>query len=1394
MSIALNSGAEAAFKGFRTQTLYILERILNSNSQDVFYPEGAEDLLIKSVTGEVKEVIQIKNYTSNLALSDLEPEKEDSFFKRSLTDYYEKDIHPNIILVSFGVLGQELATFMTEKNSPPIRKKLISKNYSDDEVNWLFNQLSISTVDEAHLTTLATKHLSNSITGFSSSIAFDLLMYWLYLISEKRGYVNREKLISKLQSIGLFFSKRKSFLIEFGTTILPLKSSEERDREQLADEFYQGISTRYEHIIEGFDVIRDKKIEEIQRLFQNSNVVLIQGASGQGKSTLAYRYLHSYIPEDHSFRIQQSFSVPQIPKIQAALKLLVQEYDLPISILVDVPPNDFEKWTQLTKSLTEVDNLKLLVTIRAEDYNRSENIGEFTKVGDLLLDFSKSEAQGIYDAISKIKTDFKFTNFEEAWINFGETGSLLEFVYLISQGESLEIRLRNQIKKIEKRWTGEEIHLLKVIAISHGYECEINTSSLKNISETSSLKTFIEELENEYFLRTSSDKKLLLGLHPIRSRIISSLLVDASFDDVEQIACDSLKIILEKDISKLLLNFFHENDNSTKLLNELATYKTSSWSAVGNILRALFWLGIKEFSALNKELIVEFRKEFHSILFLMIDNMGMEFDLSVLKKVNEERIGKMENMINQLNHKEVVYSHGKEWLSSFQVPSSLEMEDNDWDGIAYSLYWMDRLNIVQEVDFSSIPPSTELNRFPINTHANVLLGFSCFNAESKKIYDKYLPDFILRIKDEYKLVTLSQEDEIIKTDFIYDLENDKEGEAHISVHQITQDILRLLRKAIPNKETYSTQGYGHKMSFIPYPYDDSTKNVSKRYLPVSWRTEINGIFHQYVDYQNRPETWKDYTQTVIDVRRRSLDLLTSLVRLLEQYFKKKNFSLLEPFFTDYKSEWYNKELSKPNQLPKIALDKWGYAKERGKKNIESSVDTSTNIISQSKSQFLLGFGEYLEDARDFFTSLSNFYNQIDRVYLYNLLTHNKTGEGLEKTKLILQERGYNPQMLRLSIVNLFKAFQELPKFQLQFDKHFSKFYSSDFLDTLNEDEKECYLKISITWKKFAQESESKKLKKKSKKVLLPSSSRVITDIENKLDYNLTQLCNSKKIETYDVVKFEDNGIEKTAILFDVNTPLDIFLNFQHILKAIRKSFAPADHTSIKRLIIDQYFSPLIIVPLVYNRVVLPLYYEVPSFKILDSNDELTLDSVGLYGKKIPYETLQKLKVSLWEAEIPKLKNAQNLLGNNTSILLYLNHLAQIEELIQKLDDDNKQGLELIVKHSKPKLKIIADLLIQNFSECNLISSDVDLTAATMKNDENKLEFAEIYTDFIQNLIDFGKLFNLDKLEENENITVTATITTKDIIKWNNIFQNKMQEPALFIYLYWAGELIKNELK
>ncbi len=50
---------------------------------------------------------------------------------------------------------------------------------------------------------------------------------------------------------------------------------------------------------------RDDRLTEIARKFEDARVVIVHGASGQGKTTLAYRYLHEYVPDHWRFRIQR---------------------------------------------------------------------------------------------------------------------------------------------------------------------------------------------------------------------------------------------------------------------------------------------------------------------------------------------------------------------------------------------------------------------------------------------------------------------------------------------------------------------------------------------------------------------------------------------------------------------------------------------------------------------------------------------------------------------------------------------------------------------------------------------------------------------------------------------------------------------------------------------------------------------------------------------------------------------------------------------------------------------------------------------------------------------------------------------------------------------------------
>ena len=65
-----DAGAQAAWKGFSSQTLYIASRLISDEGGYEYYPEDIEDLVVKK-NGAVVEAVQVKNISADLTLSSL---------------------------------------------------------------------------------------------------------------------------------------------------------------------------------------------------------------------------------------------------------------------------------------------------------------------------------------------------------------------------------------------------------------------------------------------------------------------------------------------------------------------------------------------------------------------------------------------------------------------------------------------------------------------------------------------------------------------------------------------------------------------------------------------------------------------------------------------------------------------------------------------------------------------------------------------------------------------------------------------------------------------------------------------------------------------------------------------------------------------------------------------------------------------------------------------------------------------------------------------------------------------------------------------------------------------------------------------------------------------------
>src|SRR5689334_16091553 len=126
------SDATPAYRGYRRQALYALSRILGqNNSADlIFHPEGSEDLSIYGDNHSLLEVIQVKDYTSPLQLSDFKVDKPGSFFYRAAS-LLQSSPSAKLFLATYGELGPELegALGADEQDQKNVIRKLAQRRF-----------------------------------------------------------------------------------------------------------------------------------------------------------------------------------------------------------------------------------------------------------------------------------------------------------------------------------------------------------------------------------------------------------------------------------------------------------------------------------------------------------------------------------------------------------------------------------------------------------------------------------------------------------------------------------------------------------------------------------------------------------------------------------------------------------------------------------------------------------------------------------------------------------------------------------------------------------------------------------------------------------------------------------------------------------------------------------------------------------------------------------------------------------------------------------------------------------------------------------------------------------------------------------------------------------------
>ena len=1269
-------GAPAAYKGYRLQALYTLKRILASTSDSslVFHLEGLEDLDIWQEDHCLLEAIQVKSY-ENLVLSNLSPAETNSFFRRAVK-LLRLPHPPTIKVVNFGSVGPEMrqAWAGDEPQRTQVSKKLIAKGLEESEVEDILTHIELVELNQVQEEDSVFSLLQESLTGTDPHSAFDLLNFWLYKIAEQQATVKRDNIIEKINDVGRFLVDRYAHHSEWFTSITPLAVQDILDDQhsRLKKEFYAGISAKYEHILADLDFRRENKLAEITEKFKNSRVVIIRGASGQGKSTLAYRYLHEAYPETWRFSIELIENRQHALKIARALAGHADAVRAPMAVYIDVSPHDTE-WPELVKRLARHPHFQILVSIREEDFQRASVSGAEFDYEPVELLFDETEARLIYERAVASGQGKRFLDFDEAWDRFGSSGPLLEFVYLLTQTTTLRERLRDQVKRIRNEVRGSKIHpdeleLLRLVSVASAHEARLRTQSLIDALDLPDPDQTLSLFEREYLIRLSSDKQYIQGLHPIRSNILVDLLTSPDINPWLESAIQVLPLMIEDDLETFTLSALINHPLwRTELLEAISQVALTTWAGLACVLRVILWTGVYDYIESNISALELAHKEFGQGWSFAVDLDLASVATTELNKSSlgdflpPERQAVIEAIRASQTPKEEVFEPVYSWLKHLKTEPISPTSTADWSGAAELCFWETYLSATSHIEqwLSDDDLVNAVETLALSQLADLSLALHISSEQRQAEWAQTNSlGLQFRLAQEYHILFLEEQDSKITLHFLplgFDLDDKDEQKSSTGeqvyqdrYHDETMDRIRLVRGLFPGHETYASQGHGYTMGdAFPSPLDSSINQtgVPASLLLPTWPVRVNAIAHGLGYNHFRPNTWPEYIEQELQLRQLTVTCLEQLQQALTKYLQRTKAIDVRKHID--MSQWFQCWASFKERalLPKSAVDSWGLAHE-------FSSNQSLQSIGQSvpKAIALQKYKPYLTARREYTSSLQIFLEQSLDVMTINFHTGKLPTRSPKRTEILktLQQEGIKTNQTNFSIINLSVARTSLLAYQQRFRTLFGHRVNTKELIDLEKKEQDL---LSIVWQLWYFFVNDPGQGWATPLRQIPGRINIAKrGLEKKIQQAIDSVSGKGTRVTVLQTVCGWAGESALWLRLDIESPIKLYDELDKLIAALRETIGPVEFQELAYHIIEQNWEHIVIVPVIRGRKLDRLAWKLRTLATVLSETESSMKIWSYVPQPIPTANWEMLELAMWDAEDIQLANR---LSESVSSLCFL---------------------------------------------------------------------------------------------------------------------------------------------
>jgi hypothetical protein len=1379
-----NLGAISALKGYRVQFLYSLYRILTfKEAENKFHPEGKfEDLDVYNHADTVVEIIQVKDLGKVLTLADIiTTKKENTFLKRAIKSYDEGN-SPLIKLVSFGEINEDVKNLSNSDYSQSFIKKLNKQGLNQKDIEVLKGNFQYEIVDKQSIENEALSNIEKWGSFVDTQITLDLLLYWIYYAAEKQLSITPSNFKTQFDKVCKFQSERISFNKTYNSLIQPLDSNiEHEDIEHLKLDFYKGISATYKHILADVDVIRVDKLRQIQENFNDSNIVFIHGASGQGKSTLAYRFLKENCSENTVFELKQlPENITTIYDVINSLEGISKGIRFPLTIYIDVEPGNKE-WIHVLKELASKKNFNFLITIREEDWNSIE-VGDKFIFSEIELIFEQEEAELIYDALDDYNKDLKFINFVSSWDYFGGKGPLLEFVYLIAQNESLSAKLNSQINKIRSDSSDlgkEKVLLLRYIVLADSYGAKVKLTELNQFLQLKNeIHFLIDLLQKEYLLKISSDKSHIIGLHPVRSEIIKGLLFDDEIYKESDFALDALSFISDNTTLVFLRNAFRYSGLLPEILIErLKAFEPKSWQMYFLIFKSLLWKGIADYTKKNNSVLNQIYTDYGNgwkivvnFDFASVIEGGSMMENSDI--FTEEQRQYAKSMNQKFSDKKEVFSYCLDWLNNLKAINIIPQGKHEWDSFGLFLFWLNHFNNKSIViDFNQFEFEENLSHQSLDTIALTLYALKVYSSQSFSYVERTEKIFLRKLSEKYNIISIEQNDKDISCHYLFDIVDEEfETEENDFVNAKSMKIIDLLRFAFPEKEYYNSNGVGHQFSFLPSNHDSSIKQIPQRNLPLKPLVEINSTYINLFEYTKRPNSWQEYVNEVIDRRLLLNDVMSKMTKAFNLYHKQKHLKPLADYVHDYTENYHQiiKGKSAP-VLPQNIIDEWGEYGDGSAKKVKSNFNSSESLSEKPELKQILASKKY--------SSFLGLYQDLD-CSIENFLW--QSAESIfRKIKISLKEDVSSmSDNARVSLVgNLFKAFEVIDKFQEEFRLHFVKFIDSVVLKKLENSEIDNISILCFLYRQFIYSDSF--VAGNASKIAITRLTDTESNIKRKISNGLKVI--AKGFEGNIKVEFDEKN-NRCVILVYHYVSIESFQLIELLYNKLYELLEQPDYTSIKYLILNTKYPIFNIILLISGKSINSTWYEFKTYNLREKRFD-QLEQFNLIPQKIPLDIIERHSIESWNIELNEFENLDKLLESASTAYQLAFHFSQLGYFEDKTVEDYNENI--LKKHVdktgsmfQANLQKALDIFGTYAAQCN--NAGIEFT-----DDVEKCDFFELF-------IDSHKFFYPnDMLFEKRELNLS--LGTKEIEGWIPRLE-KLVSNISIIYYFIAGKIIGKKTK